>query len=81
MPWTTELCHPTPATEEDGYRNLAFAVLTSLFSDLQGPNAGRRQQARASVRAGVPALWLDLMGLSDAARARVELLLAELVAG
>jgi hypothetical protein len=78
MPWSTEYCHPTPATEEEGYRNLSFAVVASLIADLQGTHPLRRRKARASVLAGVHLFWLDLLDVSDPARARVEDLLWEL---
>jgi hypothetical protein len=78
MPPTIISDPPAPAEEAQGYKALAFAVLRGLVSDLRGPSLRARQQARAAVHSGTAAFWLELLDLTDAARAHVEALLAQL---
>jgi hypothetical protein len=70
---------PPPVPEPElAFSHLAVAILVSLVHDLQAGSPKRRKEARASVAAHVPEVYLDLLDLGEAERARVLALLQEL---
>jgi hypothetical protein len=73
-----EPTHPCPDSWEQGYQNLAFAIVAQCGADLEGANPKRRHEARLSVQSGVLALWLDLMESDESARRWVLALLDEM---
>jgi hypothetical protein len=60
---------------EDGYVNLALAILVTLINDLHARTPRIRKAAVTCVREGGYIGWLDLLELDPEARERVEALL------